>query len=395
MSETNRGSDRQVEIFMEGMAGLTPEVPPSFEELEEAALAAMDEAAYGYVAGGAGGERTVGHNRDAFADWHLWPRMLRDFSERDLSTELFGTEFSVPVLMAPIGVQSIIHEEGELGSARAAADLDVPFVTSSAASHTMEDIAGELGGTPGWFQLYWPSDDDLAKSFVSRAEEAGYEALVVTLDNNILGWRERDIRDAYLPFLDGEGVANYFSDPAFRDLLDEPPEEAELQAIRTFIDVFGEPSLTFEDLEQLCEFADIPVAVKGVLHPDDARECLERGADGVIVSNHGGRQVDNAVPALDALPHVVSALEEEEEEVPVVFDSGVRRGSDALVALALGADAVQLGRPYAYGLAVDGQAGVEAVVKNFLADLDLTLGLIGYDDVTDVDREAVVRADEL
>jgi len=392
MSESNRGSDRQVEIFMEGMAGVTPDVPPSFEELEEAALAAMDEKAYGYVAGGAGGERTIGHNRDVFAKWRLWPRMLRDFSERDLSTELFGTELSVPALLAPIGVQSIIHDEGELAVARAAADLDVPMVVSSAASHTMEEIAEELGDTPGWFQLYWSSNDDVARSFVSRAEAAGYEALVVTLDNNILGWRERDIRDGYLPFLDGEGVANYFSDEAFRDLLDAPPEEAELNAIRTFIDIFGDPSLTFDDLEWLCEYADIPVVVKGVLHPDDARECIERGAEGVIVSNHGGRQVDNAVTALDVLPRIVSAVN---DDVPVLFDSGIRRGSDALVALALGADAVGFGRPYAYGLAIDGENGVESVVKNFLADLDLTLGLIGYDDVDDVDREAVVRADEL
>ncbi|WP_178916813.1 alpha-hydroxy-acid oxidizing protein [Natronomonas gomsonensis] len=392
MSESNRGSDRQVEIFMEGMAGVTPDVPPSFEELEEAALAAMDEKAYGYVAGGAGGERTIGHNRDAFAKWRLWPRMLRDYSERDLSTELFGTELSVPALLAPIGVQSIIHDEGELAVARAAADLDVPMVVSSAASHTMEEVAEELGDTPGWFQLYWSSNDDVARSFVSRAEAAGYEALVVTLDNNILGWRERDIRDGYLPFLDGEGVANYFTDEAFRDLLDAPPEEAELSAIRTFIDIFGDPSLTFDDLEWLCEYADIPVVVKGVLHPDDARECIERGAEGVIVSNHGGRQVDNAVTALDVLPRIVSALD---DDVPVLFDSGIRRGSDALVALALGADAVGFGRPYAYGLAIDGENGVESVVKNFLADLDLTLGLIGYDDVDDVDREAVVRANEL
>jgi isopentenyl diphosphate isomerase/L-lactate dehydrogenase-like FMN-dependent dehydrogenase len=392
MSESNRGTDRLVEVFMEGMAGVTPDVPPSFEELEAAALEAMDERAFDYVAGGAGGERTVGHNRDAFARWHLWPRVLRDFAERDLSTELLGTDLSVPVLLAPIGVQSIIHEAGELGTARAAASQDVPMVVSSATSHTLEAVAEELGSTPGWFQLYWSSNDDVARSFVRRAEAAGYEALVVTVDNNALGWRERDVGDGYLPFLDGEGVANYFADEAFRDLLDEPPEEAELQAIRTFIDVFGDPSLTFDDLEWLCEFADLPVVVKGVLHPEDACEAVERGADAVVVSNHGGRQVDNAVPALDALPRVVSSLP---DDVPVVFDSGVRRGSDALVTMALGADAVGLGRPYAYGLAVDGGDGVEAVLKNFLADLDLTLGLVGYDDVEALDTEAIVRTDEL
>ena len=392
MSEPDRGSDRLVEVFTEGMAGVTPDVPPSFEELEAAALEAMDERAYGYVAGGAGGERTIEHNREAFADWHLWPRVLRDFAERDLSTELLGTDLSVPVLLAPIGVQSVIHEAGELGTARAAASQDVPMVVSSAASHPLEAVAEELGSTLGWFQLYWSSNDDVARSFVRRAEAAGYEALVVTVDNNALGWRERDIGDGYLPFLDGEGIANYFADEAFRDLLDEPPEEAELQAIRTFIDVFGDPSLMFDDLEWLCEFADLPVVVKGVLHPEDACEAVERGADAVVVSNHGGRQVDNAVPALDALPRVVSSLP---DDVPVVFDSGVRRGSDALVAMALGAHAVGLGRPYAYGLAVDGGDGVEAVLKNFLADLDLTLGLVGYDDVEALDTEAIVRADEL
>jgi isopentenyl-diphosphate delta-isomerase len=390
MSERNRGKDRLVEVFMEGMAGVTPDVPPSFEALEAAALSAMDDRAYGYVAGGAGGERTIDHNRDAFADWHLWPRVLRDFADRDLTTTVLDTDCSVPLVLAPIGVQSIVHEVGERGTARGAAAQDVPMVVSSAASHTLEALAEDLGDTPGWFQLYWSADDDVTKSFVRRAEAAGYEALVVTVDNDALGWRERDVADGYLPFLDGEGVANYFADDAFRDLLDAPPEEAELAAIRTFIDVFGDPSLTFDDLEWLCAFADVPVVVKGVLHPADAREAVARGADAVWVSNHGGRQVDNAVPALSALPKVVAAVP---EEVPVVFDSGVRRAADVLVALALGADAVGLGRPYAYGLAVDGADGVEAVLKNLLADLDLTLGLIGYDDVEAVDREAVVRAE--
>jgi isopentenyl-diphosphate delta-isomerase len=392
MSESNRGTDRLVEVFMEGMAGVTPDVPPSYEALEAAALEAMDDRAYGYVAGGAGGERTIDNNRDAFADWHLWPRVLRDSAERDLSTSLLDTDCSVPVLLAPIGVQSIIHDEGERGTARGAAARDVPMVVSSAASHTLEDLAEALGDTPGWFQLYWSADDDVARSFVRRAEAAGYEALVVTVDNNALGWRERDVTDGYLPFLDGDGVANYFADDAFRDLLDEPPEDAELAAIRTFIDVFGDPSLTFDDLEWLCSFADIPVVVKGVVHPGDAREAVDRGADAVWVSTHGGRQVDNAVPALDALPGVAASIP---NDVPIVFDSGVRRGADALIALALGADAVGLGRPYAYGLAVDGADGVAAVLKNLLADLDLTLGLIGYDDVEAVDREAVVRSEEL
>ncbi len=389
---SDRGRDRLVEVFTEGMAGVTPDVPPSYEELEAAALSAMDERAYDYVAGGAGGERTVAGNRDAFAEWRLWPRVLRDVAERDLSVELLGTELSVPVLLAPVGVQSVVHEAGELGTARAAAAQDVPMVVSSAASHTLEDVAAELGSTPAWFQLYSASDEAVTRSFLERAERAGYDALVVTVDNDILGWRERDVAGGYLPFLDGEGVANYFADEAFRDRLEEPPETAELAAIREFIDVFGDPSMTFDDLERLCAATGLPVVVKGIVHPDDAREAVDRGADGVVVSTHGGRQVDNAVPALSALPRVVGALP---DDVPVVFDSGVRGGADALVALALGADAVGLGRPYVYGLAVDGADGVEAVLKNVLAELDLTLALTGYDDVAAVGREAVVRADEM
>jgi len=318
--------------------------------------------------------------------------MLRDVAERDLSVELFGRELPVPVLLAPIGVQSILHEEGELASARAAADLGVPFVSSSAASETMEDVADELGDATGWFQLYWSTDRDVTASFLQRAEDAGYEAVVVTVDTPMMGWRERDVENAYLPFLDQEGVANYFADPAFRDSLDAPPEEDPNAAVWQFTEIFGDPSLTWDDLDWLREQTDLPIVLKGVLRPDDAREALDRGVDGVVVSNHGGRQVDGAIAALSALPRVVDAVG---DRAPVLFDSGIRRGADAFRAIALGADAVLLGRPYAYGLAVDGEDGVREVLKNFLADLDLTLGLSGYAAVADVDRDAVVDADEL
>jgi len=288
------------------------------------------------------------------------------------------------VVLAPIGVQSIIHEDGELGAAEAARDVGVPMCLSSASSETLEDVSEELGETPKWFQLYWSKNRDVAASFVSRAEDAGYEALVVTLDTPMMGWRERDVSHGYLPFLDGEGVANYLSDPAFRDLLTDPPEENLDAALSEFLDVFGDASLTWDDLDWLTDQTDLPVVLKGILHPDDARKAVEKGAEGVVVSNHGGRQVDNAIGALDALPGIVDEIG---DDADVLFDSGIRRGADAIVALALGADTVLLGRPYAYGLALDGAEGVREVLKNFLADLDLTLALTGHTTVDDLDRD--------
>ena len=381
------GENRQQNVYASGMlADDRPEHPVRYEELERRALEAMSDDAYAYVAGGAGSEDTMTENRRAFADWRIVPRMLRDVSERDLSVELFDRAFDLPVLLAPIGVQSIIHEEGELAVARAARDLDVPMVLSSVSSYTLEEVADELGETPKWFQLYWSSDSAITRSFIDRAESAGYDAIVITLDTPLLGWRERDIEQAYLPFLDGEGVANYFTDPAFRDRLDAPPEDNEGAALFEFIDVFGDSSLTWTDLADLREHTDLPLVVKGVLHPEDATRAVECGVDGIIVSNHGGRQVDGALGALAALPGVVEAV----DDTTILFDSGIRRGADAMKALSLGADAVLLGRPYAYGLALDGEDGVRAVLENFRADLDLTLALSGHTNFDDLDESMLV-----
>jgi isopentenyl-diphosphate delta-isomerase len=386
------GPRRQTEIYMEGLADVTPDIPVRYERLEAEALDALDEGATGYVAGGAGGGETMDDNRTAFDRWHIRPAMLRGVAERDRSVELLGQEYDVPVLLAPIGVLSIVHEAAETGVAEAAAEVDVPMVLSTAASTQLEDVAATLDeeGGRGWFQLYWSSDRDITTSLVERAEAAGYEALVVTVDTPLLSWRERDIEQAYLPFLEGEGLANYLSDPAFLDRLDTDPAENELAAIREFVDIFGDPSLTWADLDWLTDQTDLPVIVKGILRPDDAAAAVRNGADGVVVSNHGGRQVGRAIPALEALPDVASRVD---DDVTVLFDSGIRRGADAIVALALGADAVMLGRPYVYGLALDGEAGVRAVCRNFLADLDLTLGLAGQSAVSDLDRSLLRRRD--
>ena len=314
-------------------------------------------------------------NLAAFRRRRIVPRMLEDVSQRDLSREVLRTAMPAPVMVAPIGVQSIVHPEGELASARAAAALGVPFVASTASSFTLEEIAEAAGDGPRWFQLYWPRGEELVASFLHRAEAAGYGAIVVTLDSWLLGWRPRDLQLAYLPFLEGVGIANYLADPVFRAALAAPPEDDPQAAVGHFIGVFANPGVTWDDLAFLRSTTGLPLLLKGILHPDDARRARDAGVDGIVVSNHGGRQVDGAIAALDALPGVIEALG---GELPVLLDSGVRSGADALKALALGARAVLLGRPVMWGLALDGEEGVRRVLRAFLADLDLALALSGH-----------------
>jgi lactate 2-monooxygenase len=382
------GEFRQTEVFLNGRAGVDPDYPIAVADLREQARETLDPDAAAYLFGGAGREDTMRENRASFADYRLVPRMLRDVSDRDLSVSVLDADLPVPFLLAPIGMQSLFHDDAELATARACGDLDVPMILSSVASETPEDVADELGDTVGWFQLYWNADPAVAESFLARAENAGYEAVVVTVDTPFTGWRERELQQASLPFFDGHGLATYVSDPAFREALDAPPEENEAAAVQHLLDGFSDASRTWADLAELLDGTDLPALVKGVLRPADARAAVEAGAEGVIVSNHGGRQVDGEIAALDALPGVVDEIG---DDAAVLFDSGIRGGADALRAVALGADAVLLGRPYIYGLAVGGEDGVNAAVRNFRADLDLTLGLLGYADVTDLDREAVVE----
>lgn len=385
------GTERQMQVYLAGMQGQRPTTPMSYEQLEEQARQRLSPEAYGYVAGGAGGEETMRANRAAFERWQIVPRMLRDVSQRDLRLQALGASMPAPVMLAPIGVQSIVHPEAELAVARAAASIGVPFILSTASSKTMEEVAqaaDAVGNTPRWYQLYWGRDPELTASFLSRAEKAGYSAIVVTLDTPILSWRERDISLAYLPFLLGEGIANYLSDPVFRASLPQPPEENPQAAIMRFVQVFSNPTLTWDDLTFLREHTSLPLLLKGILHPDDANRALDAGAAGIIVSNHGGRQVDGAIPALDALPGVVAAVR---DRAPVLFDSGIRRGADVFRAVALGAQAVLLGRPYMWGLTLGGEAGVRDVVLNTLADLDLTLALSGYTSCAQLTPEALRR----
>jgi len=357
-----------------------PEWPVAFEDWERAAQERLDAGAFGYIAGGAGAESTMQANLGAFQRWRLRPRMLAGNAARDISVDVLGMRSPAPFFLAPVGVLSIAHEEAEVGAAKAAASSGIPFVLSSAATHSIEEIADTRA--PRWFQLYWVNDREICKSFVQRAEAAGYGAIVVTLDTLTLGWRPRDLRQAYLPFIRGEGCGQYFTDPVFTARLDKPPEEDLLTAAAMMLATFPNLGLTWDDLDWLRGQTSLPLLVKGVLTADDAQLALDHGMDGVIVSNHGGRQVDGAVAALDALVEVRDAL----PEAVVLMDGGIRCAADVLKAVALGADAVLLGRPYAYALAVGGQRGVEELIQNLMAEIDLTLALAGGHSIRDLDR---------
>ncbi len=429
MSDETRGYVRvvQSEVYRAGLSGTKPAVPVDFGALERAARKAISADAFAYLAGGAGSERTIAANRAAFDRWGIWPRVLRDVAERDLSIELFGRRRPTPFVLSPIGVAELAHRDADVAVGRAAAALDVPYVLSNQASRPMEDVAAAMAQGSRWFQLYWSASDELNASLVGRAAASGCEAIVVTLDTHLLGWRVRDLDLGFLPFTRGQGIAQYTSDPVFaelvraraghgpsgarpkvtpallrsalaiarsgartplvdggvRDALRSPLPRA---AIETFLDVFANPALRWDDLARLREWTDLPVLLKGVMHPDDATRALDHGADGVVVSNHGGRQIDGAVATLDALPAVAERVG---GRVPIILDSGVRGGADAFKALALGAAAVGIGRPYAYGLAVAGEDGVREVVRNHIAELDVTMALAGCRSVSEIGPDAL------
>ncbi len=381
-------ADYYREIYARGLGGETPSIPVSIAELERRAAEAMDEQAANYVYAGAGGEDTMDANREAFRRRRIVPRMLRDVAERDLSTTVLGTAMPAPLMLAPIGVQKVVHPDGELATARAAATLGLPMIASTASACALEEIAEAGGEGPRWFQLYWPNDRALAASFVNRAEAAGYGAIVLTVDTFVPGWKPRDLQQAWLPFLNGMGVANYFQDPVFRAALEKTPEEDVGAATGHFLGIQANPALNWDDLAWLREQTSLPIVVKGIQHAEDAREAVRRGLDGIVVSNHGGRQVDGAIASLDALPAIAEATG---DDLAILFDSGIRGGGDAIKALALGADAVCLGRPYVWGLALEGQQGVETVLKMVLAELDLTMALCGYTSPDQLGPEAIAE----
>jgi L-lactate dehydrogenase (cytochrome)/lactate 2-monooxygenase len=423
LAATSIGRAVQARIYREGAFGRLPTVPVSPEALERAARRRMSRAAFAYVAGAAGQERAARANTDAFGHWSVVPRMMRDTATRDTSIELYGRRLPAPVLLAPIGVLEMAHRDADVAVAEAASSLGLPMVFSTQASRSMEDCAAVLEGSPRWFQLYWSSSDELVASFLSRAEQAGCEAVVVTLDTHVLGWRPRDLDLGYLPFAHGLGISQYTSDPVFRRLVEQRvthPDPTATRtrptpgavrtlldlsraypgrlgdnlrspypraAVETFLEVFSRSSLTWADLPSLRSMTSLPILVKGLLSADDADRALDAGVDGIVVSNHGGRQVDSALAALDALPGVVDRVD---GRVPVLMDSGIRSGADIVTALALGAAAVCVGRPYVYGLALAGADGVRAVLEHLLAELDLTMALSGVTSVAEITRDLLV-----
>ena len=387
------GAERELQIYALGLSGGKPSVPVPLDLLDQKAKEILTPRAYDYVAGGAGGEDTMRANREAFYLWRIVPRMLRDVSKRDLSVELLGAWLPAPVLLGPVGVQEIVHNDADVASARAAASLGLPFVLSTVSSRSMEEVAqsaAKVAGSPRWFQLYWGKNAELTASMVQRAERAGYSALVVTLDTHSLGWRERDLHHGYLPFMLGQGLANYFSDPVFRGLLAQPPEQNPAAAVQLWGSLFSNAALTWKDIAFLRQQTRVPIVLKGILHSNDAARALDTGVDGLIVSNHGGRQVDGGIGALDALPGVVREVN---GRVPVLFDSGIRRGADVFKALALGARAILVGRLYMWGLAVAGEQGVRDVLLNLVADLDLTLALSGQTCCSGLNSSLLCRSD--
>lgn len=420
------GRARQNDIYTAGVHRRKPRVPTDFAELERRAKRAMSARAWAYIGGGAGEGRTMAANRAALDRWAIVPRILRDVSQRNLEVELFGRRIPAPVLFAPVGAGSLAAPDADALIGRAAAELGVPYILSNQASVSMEDVAAAMddtsAGAPRWFQLYWSTDDDLVDSLLERAAAIRAEAVVVTLDTTMLGWRPQDLNLGSLPFAQGEGIAQYTSDRRFVDIVverlrgaaDERPEISlgaiatlfsitrnapgrflqnlrspqPRAAVQTFLDIYSRPSLNWDDLAGLRARTALPIVLKGVLHPDDARRAVDAGVDGIIVSNHGGRQVDGAISTIDALDAIAPVVD---GRIKVLIDSGIYTGSDVFKALALGADAACIGRPHMYGLALAGADGARDAVADIIAELDLTLGLSGHTDVADLDREALRR----
>ncbi len=379
----NIGQELQQQVYGAAVAGSRIDLPFSFEEWEARARSVLSEEAYWCIAGSSGGGDTARTNREAFERVKLRHRVLNDVSDRDISTDVFGVRWSAPFALAPIGVQGIMHAEGERAPARAAASTGIPFVLSTVSSVTIEEIAQIMGDAPRWFQLYPARSREVASSMLTRAENAGYSAIVVTLDTPVLGWREQDLRMGYLPFLQGQGIVNYFSDPVFRAALAKPPEEDPRAAIMSFLAMFANPTYTWKDIAWLREQTELPIVLKGLVHPDDAVKAVDHGVGGIVVSNHGGRQLDGGIGTLDALPRIVEAVQ---DRIPVLLDSGVRRGADVLKAIALGARAVLIGRPYAYALASHGEEGVRHLIRTLMGEIDLSVALSGLTSIASVDR---------
>ncbi|MGG4497632.1 alpha-hydroxy-acid oxidizing protein [Brevibacillus reuszeri] len=380
MAETNKES-----LLFTRVNKDTQSLPVSVEDWERQAREILPDGPFDYIAGGSGAEETLASNRTAFSKWAIVPRMMRDVTNRTMGITLFNQSLRTPIMLAPVGMQAIAHPEGELATARAAKEAGVPLVVSTVSAHPMERIAEVMGDASRWFQLYWSNDREVSASMVKRAEAAGYSAIVLTVDTIMLGWKRRDFRNGYSPLREGKGMANYITDPVLCSRLTEVTAENVVEEILKNI---YHPALNWNDIAFLREQTSLPILVKGILHPDDARLAVEYGVDGIIVSNHGGRQMDGAISTLEALPAIAKVVA---GKIPVLLDSGVRTGADVVKAIALGANAVMIGRPFLFGLAVAGEKGVASVLDTLIHELDVAMALSGSNSVADLNESILVR----
>ncbi|MFD2445428.1 alpha-hydroxy-acid oxidizing protein [Bacillus sp. CGMCC 1.16607] len=359
--------------------------PISFEELEQEARKKMSVGGFGYVRSGAGGEETLRKNSDSFSKLSVIPRVLSNVSNVDTSITLFGRTYPYPFLLAPVGMLKLAHEDADLAAVKGASTHNIPFVLSTVSSYSIEDVAAVAEESSKWFQLYWSNNEEIAYHMVERAEESGYEAIVLTVDTVMMGWREEDMKNRFSPLKQGIGKANYETDSVFLNSLENQDSDAIIEGILNNI---HHPTLNWKHVAALKEKTSLPILLKGILHPEDAKLAIENGVDGIIVSNHGGRQLDGVISAIDALPQIVEVVK---GKIPVLLDSGIRRGADVVKALALGADAVLIGRPFVYGLAIAGQKGVEKVLEHFIQETKVSIALAGVSKVSDLPSVKVIK----
>lgn len=376
------------QVYQAGLKGEKPSITFNCLDWESLAKERLSANSYGYVWGSAGVRDTDTNNKKAFKKWAIVPSRLVKSGFPDLRTSLFGETYDYPIAIAPVGVQRIFHEDGEIATAKAAQKEQVTYILSTASATSIEDVARANGDGSRWYQLYWPQNEnnEITVSLLSRAKAAGYKVLVVTLDTYILGWRPSDLDNGYNPFIrpDDIGVALGFSDPVYRHKFYEKhgmtiEEDIETAAAEWAQTVFPGESHSWEDIKFLQDHWEGPIVLKGIQTVADAKRAVDHGVQGIVVSNHGGRQQDGGIGSLDVLPEIVGAVG---HELEIIFDSGVRCGADIAKALALGAKMVLIGRPYVYGLALDGENGVQHVLKSLLGDFNLTLHLSGVSSVS-------------
>ncbi|NOT37948.1 MAG: lactate 2-monooxygenase [Saprospiraceae bacterium] len=408
------------EIYLKGNSGIKPIIPLCYEELESKAKKALPKNSYDYIYTGAGKHIGVSNNQSAFKKYAIRPRMLHGNASLDTSVKIFDTQLQSPFLFAPIGVLELAHPKGDLELAKASRNLQIPMIISNQASYSMEAITDTLQNMDRWFQLYFSKNYEFVESLIQRAEETKCSAIVITVDTTILGWRQMDLQNAFLPFTLGKGIAQYTSDPVFKKLMQQKPSSYNkmaitpalivnmlgalsrfpgsllsnlvskdpIKAIRKFIEIYSKPDLNWNDIRWIKSKTKLPLLIKGILRSDDAKIAMQHGVDGIIVSNHGGRQVDHVISSLDALVEIKSQIP---ASYPLLLDSGIRTGTDAFIALCLGAKSVLVGRPYVYSLAINGHQGVTECMNNFITELHIMMMLSGVKNLNELSPELLVK----